>query len=86
MLREGVILSGEQRIRKEFSELSLQKEAELNPRGGNSWHQRILQSERAAQAKVQSCDDGECLFLNSENSGVAGVHPVLPICTVFGFC
>lgn len=86
MLREGVILSGEQRIRKELTELSLQKEAELNPRGGNSWHQRILQSERAAQAKAQSCDDSEYLFLNTENSGVAGVCPVLPICTVFGFC
>lgn len=32
MLREGVILSGEKRIRKELTELSLQKEAEFNPR------------------------------------------------------
>lgn len=79
MLREGVILSGEQRIRKELTELSLQKE-EFNPRGGNSWHQRTLQSERVAQAKVQSCDDGECLFLNSENSGVA------PHLRSAGFC
>jgi len=61
MKREGVILSGEQKVREELTELSLQGGAGVSPRGGGRWHQRTFQSERAAQAKARSCDSQRCV-------------------------
>lgn len=52
MRREGIFLSEEQKVRKELTELSLQKQAELNPREEESWPQRTFQSESIAQAKA----------------------------------
>lgn len=85
MKREGVVLSGERRVREELTELSLQGRAGgVGPRGGGRWHQRTFQSERAAQAKARSCDS-QRVFWNGENSSVAGVCPLLPSAQYLAF-
>lgn len=61
MKREGVVLSREQRVREELTELRLQGGAAVSLRGRGRWHQRTFQSERAAQAKARSCDSQRCV-------------------------
>lgn len=85
MRREEVIWSGEQRVRGELTELSLQNGAELNPgakrvdiKGHFCLRGQHRQRPRAVTVRAA--------FQNSESAGVAAMCLVLSVCTAFGFC